>query len=367
MSRIIIHYPFKIDRSRKSASQIRPIKIVDTFKKLGYEIDLIEGYGKERSQQIANIKRNICNGINYAFLYSECTTMPTLLSESHHLPFYPYLDFGFFKFCKAHRIPIGLFYRDIYWCFPENVKGWKGRIAKWFYKYDLYKYNQLVDHLFVPSIEMIKYIPISLRMPISELYPGCENVTILEKCKKDDRTINILYIGGIGHHYDISMMVGVVSHMRDVSFTICCRKEDWELVKREYDTFLQAGNIQIVHLSGDELKLLYEKTDIFCLFVKPDKYWEFAVPYKLFETVGYCKPILASSGTWVARFVNDNHIGIVCEYDEEHLMDMLLQLRGKNELLHQCALNVTAIKPQNTWSSRCLKIDEILKSINTGD
>ena len=117
MPKIIFHIPMKIDRTRVSASQIRPFKIIHAFKVSGYDIDIVEGYGAERRQQIAEIKRNVRRGVKYDFLYSESSTMPTLLTEKNHLPLYPFLDFSFFAFCKKHRIKIGLFYRDIYWCF----------------------------------------------------------------------------------------------------------------------------------------------------------------------------------------------------------------------------------------------------------
>lgn len=42
MKRIIFHLPNKIDKNRFSASQIRPMKIIEAFKNIGYEVDLIE-------------------------------------------------------------------------------------------------------------------------------------------------------------------------------------------------------------------------------------------------------------------------------------------------------------------------------------
>ena len=62
------------------------------------------------------------------FLYSESSTMPTSLTEPHHMPTHPFLDFSFFYFCKRNGIKIGLFYRDIYWKFEiykEKVHGIK--------------------------------------------------------------------------------------------------------------------------------------------------------------------------------------------------------------------------------------------------
>ena len=139
MKRMIFHIPLKINRERSSASQIRPLKMIEAFKKVGFEVDLVEGYGKERKKQIKKIKKNILDGIEYQFLHCPCSTMPTLLTEKHHFPIYPILDFSFFSFCKKHGIRIGLFYRDIYWCIRSSNHGWRAKIAKYFHQYDLKK------------------------------------------------------------------------------------------------------------------------------------------------------------------------------------------------------------------------------------
>ena len=103
--RLIFHIPLKIDRNDPSASQIRPQKLMKAFADLGWEMDVVEGSGRDRKQQIAKIKRKIRQGVHYDFVYSESSTMPTLLTEPHHLPIYPCLDFGFLSFCKRHGIP----------------------------------------------------------------------------------------------------------------------------------------------------------------------------------------------------------------------------------------------------------------------
>jgi hypothetical protein len=82
--------------------------------------------------------------------------MPTLLTESHHLPTHPFLDFNFFRFLKNNDIKIGLFYRDVQWNFKElyNINFFKKIYAKFFYYWDLYNYNNLLDVLFLPSLKM---------------------------------------------------------------------------------------------------------------------------------------------------------------------------------------------------------------------
>lgn len=351
--KILIHYPFKIDRSRAAASQLRPQKIVDSFIKMGYEVHLIEGYGKERKQKINEIRRAIRNGVKFDFMYSECNTTPTLLTEKHHYPTYPFLDFAFFKFCRKREIPIGLFYRDIYWCFSENNKSWVQKVVKLFHKYDLVEYNKYVSALFVPSLEMVGHIPFTFKMPVVELYPGCDAIDI--KKEKNHNTINILYVGGVGAHYDVSMIMEVVRDLPSYHLTICCRPDDWNAVKNDYQN-LMSDNISVVHKSGEALKELYAEADLFCLFVRPDKYREFAVPFKLFETIGNGCPIIASKGTWVAKFVKQNKIGYTCEYDRQPLRELLTKITmSENDLAEICE-RIDAVKTENTWENRCKQI-----------
>lgn len=118
--RLIFHIPLKIDRNDPSASQIRPQKLMTAFAELGWEMDVVEGSARDRKQQITKIKRKIRQGVHYDFVYSESSTMPTLLTEPHHLPTHPCLDFGFMAYCKRHGIPVGLFYRDIHWQYANK-------------------------------------------------------------------------------------------------------------------------------------------------------------------------------------------------------------------------------------------------------
>jgi hypothetical protein len=358
MKRAILHFPFKINKGRAAASQLRPINIIEAFKSLDIEVFLIEGYGKQRKQQIAAIKDAVKSGVRFDFLYSECSTLPTLLTEKHHYPTYPFLDFSFFNFCNKNKIPIGLFYRDIYWCFQNRDRGLIKRIRHFFHMYDLYEYNKYVSALFVPSKEMIKKIPFKFNMPIYELYPGCIKRTFSEK-GDDSSIIRIVYVGGIGGYYDIKMFVESIRNNSNYSLTICTRKDDWDLVKSDYIPLL-SDNISIVHLDNNNLHQLYSQSDLSCMFFKPYNYSEFAVPYKLFESIGYYCPIVAPKETWVGKYVDREGIGFTCNYNKESLNKLLQELVLFREHISDCRRNIIKIASNNTWQNRCKNIMEIL-------
>ena len=114
---MIFHFPLPLDSNAKSASGIRPLRMIAAFESLGYKVVLVTGYFSERKDCIAKIKEKIRRGRKYDFVYSESSTMPTTLTERNHLPLHPFLDWFFFRFCNKKGIPIGLSYRDIYWKF----------------------------------------------------------------------------------------------------------------------------------------------------------------------------------------------------------------------------------------------------------
>lgn len=364
--RIIFYYPLPLDLKAKSASGIRPLKMVEAFKSLGYHVDLITGYSGERKVQIEKIKKNLNSGIKYNFMYSESSTMPTLLTDKHHLPLNPFLDFGFFKYLRKHNVPIGLFYRDIYWLFPDyyrQVSFFKARFAKMFYKYDLYQYQKYVTTLYLPSIEMANYIPLKNKSFFKPLPPGHDNYTYQEKTKESNRTkIKLIYVGGIGQHYQMHKLFEVLIGFPNIELILNTREKEWKSVRSEY-LYPLPSNIFIYHKSNDELASLYLEADIGILFVKPQKYWEFAAPFKLFEYIGYRKPIIASQGTWAGKFVEDNNIGWSIPYDVNALKTLLKNLTQYPELVEEKKAICKRIAPKHTWVARA---EQVVKDLTLG-
>lgn len=361
MKKMIFHHPLPLNSNPTSASQIRPIKMKEAFKKIGYDVFEISGYGREREQQINMIKQKILKGDKFDFLYSESSTQPTLLTQKNHLPIYPFLDFGFFKLCKSNNIKIGLFYRDIYWLFPEygkNLSIFKKNIAKFFYKYDLKKYNQLVDILYLPSIKMAHYLPNIKKDNIKPLPPGL-NECIDCSNEINANKINLLYIGGLGSHYQMHKLFLVLEEFPNFHFTLCTRKNEWDKNKDKYKL---SKNISIVHKNNSEIKSLYKKANIAILFVKPQQYWDFAAPFKLYEYLGNQKPIIASRKTFAGDFVQNHNIGWTIEYNEESLRKLLLQLQEKPNLINEKKANIMQVSSKNTWMARALQVQQDLLS-----
>lgn len=357
--RIIFHIPVQLDRSHASASQIRPLKIIAAFQNIGYKVDIVEGTAKMRQSQIGEIKKNIRNGIKYDFVYSESSTMPTLLTESHHLPTHPCLDFGFFRFCKKNNIPIGLFYRDIYWCFINKNKDFKQRVAKFFYKYDLKQYEKYIDVLFLPTMDMFEHIPFSFHKEVVELPPGCDLQQPPDPAPHS--VLSMLYIGGVGGTYSLKLFMKALSAISGIQLTICCRKDEWDSLEEEYRKLSDAPNITVVHKKGEELIPLYEQADMFSMLYETSSlYLSFAAPFKLFEAIGYGKPLIGYRKNWSGKFIEKNGVGLVCDNTPEDVAKALNALCDDKDLLQQYKSRLSNIAPQHTWESRARKVAEVL-------
>ena len=97
MKKCIFYLPYKLDEDAMGARMMRPRKMIQAFTDIGYEVAIITGTSLERRPLIRKIKNKIKEGERFDFMYTEAHTEPTLLTDPHHLPTHPFLDFGFFK------------------------------------------------------------------------------------------------------------------------------------------------------------------------------------------------------------------------------------------------------------------------------
>lgn len=361
MKNIIFHCPFPLDYNAKSASGIRPVKMLKAFESLGYNVDLVVGYSDERCLAIKNIKQKIKGGFKYSFIYSESSTMPTALTDSHHLPLNPFLDFNFFKFLKKNNIKIGLFYRDIHWKFDHYGIGlpwYKKQLALFFYYFDLREYNKLVDVFYLPSLQMGKYINYVNPVKFQALPPAHDLTKYWDFTPVAD-VINLLYVGGIGENYKLHYLFEAMNLIPNINLTICTRKDDWERNKDKY--LFIPENIKIVHQSGDALDELYKESHIALLFVEPKDYWSFAVPFKLFEYIGRNKPIICCKNTWTGDFVETRNIGWSIDYSVQSFVELLSNLHLHPSNIIYSAKKVGEIKQKESWISRA---EQVVQDLN---
>jgi glycosyltransferase involved in cell wall biosynthesis len=329
---------------------------------MGYEVHFVNGSGRERKVQIREIKEKVKHGVTYDFLYSESSTMPTLLTEKHHFPLYPLLDFNFFKFSKQNRIPVMLYYRDMFWkfrFFRDRFPFLKIQSAIFFYKYDLRRYKNLVDKMYLPSIGLMDYLPnfIKKSIEVGELLPGSDFQDEVQDHTFTDETLNVLYIGGLGALYKLEKLFQAALELEYVRLIICCRRNEWEMEKGLYTKYLN-DRVQIIHESDAALAPFYQRADVLSLFVQPILYQRLAMPIKLFEYLSFQRPIVGVKQTMAGQFIEQNDIGWTINYSVEEfirLADSIMNDRKGYQIKIQ---NMRKILGQHTWTKRAETVIE---------
>ncbi|WP_028505938.1 glycosyltransferase [Ruminococcus sp. FC2018] len=368
MKKCIFYLPYELLEHGTGARMMRPKKMIEAFEKIGYNVFVIQGYSGERRKLIRKLKESIKRGEKYDFMYTESSTEPTLLTNPNHLPTHPFLDFGFFKYIKKQGIKIGLFYCDIYWKFDtygQELSTPKRLVALKNYEYDIQKYKQLLDKFYVPDLKMLDYLKSQKLRSIAEILPpGAENIEVTVKSSSDrdfsKNPLQIFYVGGIGNHYQIAVLVEAVSKTKNCILTLCCRDTEWNNEKHNYEKWLN-DRIHIIHKNGDELEPYYQETDICSLVFKSDKYREMAMPYKAFEYLGHEKPVIATKGTAIGRFTEQNQNGWVVSYDENEICDLLNRIISDPTLLAEKNRKCIDAKKENLWICRAQKVVNDLK------
>jgi len=367
VANMIFHHPLPINNNGKSGSQVRPYKMIEAFEAIGYEVEPVIGYGAQRRKTINRIKRTVRQGKQYDFIYSESSTMPTLLTEVHHYPTYPFLDFGFFNWAKRNSIPIGLFYRDIYWKFSmyANEVPWiKRAVSIPMYKYDWRKYKCLLTHLFLPSVKMQEVLPGEWNAGISALPPACDlKSNVKEQIRTSNSNLSLFYVGGVAPPgYDLKPLFQTIKGMEGIHLTLCCREQEWNYVSKLYAP-IDSKNVEIIHVSGSTLQAYYEESDILVMIRSPHEYLDFAMPVKVFETLGYGVPILTLDGTEAARFIKQENIGWIVRSVEE-AAGLLEYLRDHRKDIDVMKQHVYEVRLRHTWEERARQVAQTLTKNN---
>lgn len=359
MPSIIFHHPKPILPDAKSASGIRPARMLEAFASLGFEVDVVAGFSGERKKAIARVLEKIKGGEKYDFLYSEASTLPLFLTDTHHLPLRPLMDARLFMSCRRHGIPVGVFYRDVYWNFAtykDMIRPFPAWPARMCYLLELQIYRHCATKVFLPSREMADFVPLIDHNRFSVLPPAHDVETPLSSMKQRPKkdSLHLFYVGGILAHYRMDKLFMAVRDIPSVRLTLCLREKEWKIARHSLAHI--PPNVEIVHLWGDAMRESLLDADVALLFIEPDQYRTFAVPFKLFEYIGFRKPVIASEGTLAGRFVRENGIGWAVPYEEHSLRSLLLEMINDPSMLETARSNLDKIAPVHSWKARARQV-----------
>lgn len=357
---MIFHMPLPLNPKATSASGIRPVRMLEAFRALGLDVTVVAGHSAERRAAIKKVLSGTRSGLQYDFVYSESSTMPTVMTDPHHLPLHPRMDFKMLRELRVSGAKVGLFYRDIYWKFPEYksmVPLIKRAPAMAGYRWDLFNYRSALDVMYLPSLAMAKYFG-DVPFDIKALPPGHG---ISEVDVVPASPLRLLYVGGLGVHYKLHTLVDAMRKVPEAHLTICTREKEWQSEGPSYQPL--PTNVEVVHKVGDaELAPLYAKSNIGVLSTRPDGYFAFAVPYKLYEYIGHGLPILATKNTLSGQTVSAKGLGWTLDHEPSVIADLLQSLVENPEKLRLVRSAVRAARVGNTWSNRAQQVvDDLTK------
>lgn len=362
MKHCIYHYLEPISDCPGKGSALRPNRMLQAFRSIGYEVENVVGSSSERKKKIQQIKNKIAQGVQYDFVYSESVNTPTILADLDHIPRHPFLDFSFLTFCRNKGIPVGLFYRDIHWKFPDIydccMPKWKSAFLKILFSYDLKQYNRAINLLYLPTDLMKNYV--NVKRPFKVLPPGGdlhqEELTCRsERIPVKDGVLRIFYVGSISGFYDNRELVKAVHDTPNVQLTICTHAEQWQMNKDKYEPFL-CDRVQIINKSSNELIEEYEHADIAACCMKDHEYLDLAMPIKVIEAITQGTPLLVSDSVSVSKLVDENQVGWSVKNSASMISQQLAYLRDHPEEIREKTRNTVQAAYKNTWEDRARQV-----------
>lgn len=366
---MVFHAPYPLTE-RTAASRLRPVRMRRAFAELGYEVVEVTGYASARRRAMARAERRLeayerqrraTPFLPPAFIYSENATIPNALTEPRHLPLHPRLDAAFFARARRRGVEVGVFYRDLYWRFPRFRQAIHPAVdlaLRGAYLSELAQWRRAGLHVYLPSEAMGEHLPVIDPARTSALPPGADPAAVSRPSRPDlqGAPLDLLFVGVLGGNYRIEAVCRAVAAVEGTHLTLCTRQEEWEQARGDYEPLLVPARHEVVHASGADLEPLYGRAALGVLLVEPHEYWDFAVPYKLYEYLAHELPVVATAGTETARIVEALGAGWVLPYDEAALAGLLRELGAHPERLAAVRQSMRDALPGQTWQARARRV-----------
>jgi glycosyltransferase involved in cell wall biosynthesis len=318
--------------------------MIEAFERLGYTVDEVVGDTKKRKQRI----QDVCQSDReYQFCYSEPTTWPLN----------PLIDYKFYWYLLRNDIPTSIFYRDIYWQFPElfNHTGLEYLQSQIRFRIDLAVISRIADQIYVPSSSFGEELDIG--PSTKSLPPGGIDKT----ARTDSKTSlqRLIYVGGLSKRYGpelLSKGCELAAAEQNIKLDLVCRKPEYESLPDDVRQRFESEWVTVHHISGDELDDLYQHVDAGVIPILPTQYNNMAIPVKLFEYLSYGLPIITTEITEVASFVRSTDCGLVCDANYNDISDTIITLSENTKLYSEKKENSVQTLKQNRWIDRAEQV-----------
>jgi glycosyltransferase involved in cell wall biosynthesis len=361
---VLVYFPFKLAEKADSGSKLRPLEMLKAFRQWGEEeqVDIIEinGSSEERTMQFNRLK-NEGKLDNLWFCYAENQTIPIWLTDPGHKPKKPFIDSNVFTFLKDRKVPMGIFYRDVYWKFDDlyPLKGLKKKVMQAIYRREEKFYEKYASAIFLPSAAMGKYVTIN--QPKVALPPGGKKTEQMNV----DKTFSHrgIYVGGIANDdYGLPLLLDALenypSNKMLPQLTIVCRENEYNKLPEDQKQRLHILGVKLNHISGSELQELYRSMDYAYIPRLKSEYNNFSVPVKLVEYLSNGLPVVATDCEAQKAFIESGNYGVVCDDKRDALIQAIQTVEKENELYRQ-NIQDTFLE-RNSWLARVRTVKNTL-------
>lgn len=338
-------------RSAQFGASIRPQRMYKAFLDEGHEVKLL-AVSQNRSEWPRRRK-----AVREIMKWLDANTPDLCYIESHVYPILLPCDYRLIRRLYRTGVPMGYFYRDFYWKFPDlypRRTDFSGRLKEVWLSFlqkrtdNVLKY---MDIVYFPSAESTRYFDYKDMRPL----PPAGEDHLSERCPEEKTCI---YVGGLDGGYGVGMLLEALEQMnagdKTYRLILVCREKEWEAFQSPYK---EAPWLEVHHTSGDGLKPLYARAAVSVIPVSPTPYTHLAVNVKLFDYLSYGLPVVVTNARAISAIVRENGIGIVVSYDAKAMAEALKSVMDcpekRKELEEHCA---KSLQNGNLWVHRVQQV-----------
>lgn len=353
-----------LNEPANSGSSVRPQQMLHAFQKIGCSMKVLDGWHNKRKERRAHVKEVMrwldTHQVRYCYV------------EPPSGPFFVREDLMLLKKLHKMGVPIGLFYRDIYWRFKSQftkINPLKFFLIQCLQRRDLAVFKKTVSLFYFPTRQMASIA--DFHVPFAILPPGAElseadspDFLEIERIRNAD-VLTLFFVGGLSPSYGFDILLDAVKTINQqqlrLRLTVACREQEWLDFQQRY-TVETWDWLTVHHVSfGDGLEGLYQQVDFSVLPLRKNTYTDFAISVKLFEYVAYRKPILCTNLDAMSQIVEENDLGWVCKDTAEEMTRVLESIIADRRSIIEKKENIKRFLPDNTWEARARKVFSTLK------
>ena len=334
-----------------SGSGVRPGKMYRAFLQEGHQVKLLTGSQErtrreERRSDVADISAWLDEN-RPEICYIESPGQPILWRE----------DRALIRKIHAMGIPIGYFYRDFYWRFPDlypRRKDPAGRLKDLWLDHLQRQTDALLncaDIVYFPSRGAAGYF--SYR-DMRALPPAGE-----ERDFESRPEPNVcIYVGGLSGGYGGETLLRAFELLNRgeacYPLILCCREKERDAIPAD---LRNAPWLEIRHTSGEGLAPLYARASLAVLPIRRTAYTDIAVNVKFFEYLSYGLPIACTDAAAVAELVEKNGVGLTGGDSPEAIAETVRAMLSDPERLERWREKAfRCVKEENLWIHRVRQV-----------